>query len=172
MFYRNVNTLILFALLAISLQTAAAQTDSLYMSIDSTTFVSEKSTSVLQRRGADYLKVDLSKMQTLPKILGNTDPLHFVKLLPSVQTVTDFNSNIHIRGCDASHNDMSVDGVPLFGVNHLLGLFSIFNPAHYSDMSFSNSAPSNRLGGMVSMELPDTLKKKVTGDISVTGSMD
>ena len=167
MFYRNVNTLILFALLAISLQTAAAQTDSLYMSIDSTTFVSEKSTSVIQRRGADYLKVDLSKMQTLPKILGNTDPLHFVKLLPSVQTVTDFNSNIHIRGCDASHNDMSVDGVPLFGVNHLLGLFSIFNPAHYSDMSFSNSAPSNRLGGMVSMELPDTLKKKVTGDISV-----
>lgn len=167
MLKRNVNILILFALLALSLQTATAQTDSLYMSIDSTTFVSEKSTSAILRSGTDYLKVDLSRMQGLPKILGNTDPLHFVKLLPSVQTVTEFNSNIHIRGCDAAHNDMSVSGVPVFGVNHLLGLFSIFNPTHYPNMTFSNASSSNRLGGTVFMDLPDTLQKKVTGDVSV-----
>ena len=158
---------ILFALWAMSGKTAGAQTDSLYMSIDSLTFVSEKPTSVIIRSRADLLTVDMVQMQGLPKILGNTDPLHFVKLLPGVQTVTEFNSSIHIRGCDAAHNDMTVGGVPIFGVNHLLGLFSVFNPAHYPRMSFSNVSPSNRLGGMVAMDLPDTLRKKVTGDVSV-----
>lgn len=147
--------------------TAVAQTDSLYMSIDSLTFVSEKSTSAILRSRSDQLTVDLVRLQGLPKILGNTDPLHFVKLLPAVQTTTEYDSNIYIRGCDASHNDMTIGDVPLFGVNHLLGLFSIFNPAHYPRMTFSNMSSSNRLGGTVAMDLPDTLKKKVTGDVSV-----
>lgn len=147
--------------------TAVAQTDSLYMSIDSLTFVSEKSTSAILRSRSDQLTVDLVRLQGLPKILGNTDPLHFVKLLPAVQTTTEYNSNIYIRGCDASHNDMTIGGAPVFGVNHLLGLFSIFNPAHYPRMTFSNMSSSNRLGGTVAMDLPDTLKKKVTGDVSV-----
>jgi hypothetical protein len=158
---------ILFALLVVPVWTAGAQTDSLFMSIDSLTFVSAKTTSVIGRSRSDYLKVDMAKMQGLPKILGNTDPLHFVKFLPGVQTTTEFNSSIHIRGCDGAHNDMSIGGVPVYGVNHLLGLFSIFNPSHYRKMTFSTSSTSNRLGGTVEMDLPDTLKKKVTGDISV-----
>ena len=151
----------------LSVWSAGAQTDSLYMYLDSLTFVSEKSTSTIVRSRSDLLTVDLAQMQGLPKILGNTDPLHFVKLLPGVQTTTEYDSNIYIRGCDASHNDMTIGGVPLFGVNHLLGLFSIFNPSHYPKMTFSNASSSNRLGGTVAMDLPDTLHKKVTGDISV-----
>ena len=144
-----------------------AQTDSLYMHIDSTTVVSSRSTSTLRQTSDHLMKIDVSLMQSLPKILGNTDPLHFVKLLPGVQTNSEHDSGIHIQGCDAAHNDVSVAGVPLFGVNHMLGLFSIFNPEHYPQMSFSHSSSSNRLGGMLRMELPDTLRKKVTGSVSV-----
>lgn len=109
----------------------------------------------------------MSLMQSMPKILGNTDPLHFIRLLPGVQTNSEYDSGIHIHGCDASHNEMSIGGVPLFGVNHLLGLFSIFNPEHYTNMSFSPSSKSNRLGGSLIMELPDTLKEKISGSVSV-----
>lgn len=137
------------------------------MTIDSVTFVSEKTTSTIRRSRSDMMRVDLDSMQGLPQILGNTDPLHFVKLLPGVQTVTEFDSGIRIRGCESSHNDVTVGGVPLYGVNHLLGLFSIFNPRHYPEMTFSTSSSSNRLGGTLRMELPDTLHKKVTGDVSV-----
>ena len=164
---KRVGLNILFALLALSVRTATAQTDSLYMSIDSVTFVSSRSTSVISRSRTDVLEVDMEKMQGLPKILGNTDPLNFIKLLPGVQTTTEFNSSIHIRGCDGAHNDMTIGGVPVFGVNHLLGLFSVFNPSHYRNMTFSTSSASNRLGGTVAMELPDTLKEKVSGDVSV-----
>lgn len=146
---------------------AEAQTDSLYMRLDSTTVVSKRHTSAFRQTSQGLMKVDLSLIQSMPKILGNTDPLHFVRLLPGVQTNSEYNSGIHIHGCDASHNEMSIAGVPLFGVNHLLGLFSVFNPEHYKEMTFSHTAGSNRLGGMLRMELPDTLQKKVSGSVSL-----
>ena len=144
-----------------------AQIDSLYMYIDSTTVVSARSTSVIRQTSSQMMKIDMGQMQSMPKILGNTDPLHFVKLLPGVQTSTEYDSGIRVQGCDAAHNEMSVAGVPVFGVNHLLGFFSVFNPEHYSKMSFSHSSASNRLGGTLRMELPDTLKKPVTASVAV-----
>ena len=157
----------MFALMALFSLTAGAQTDPLYMSIDSLTFVGGKNTSAILKSNSQVLSIDLAQMQSMPKILGNTDPLHVIKMLPGVQTTTEFNSNIYIRGCDAAHNDMTVGGVPMFGINHLMGLFSIFNPSHYPKMDFFNASSSNRLGGTVAMALPDTLSKRVTGDVSV-----
>lgn len=157
----------LLILLTVKPSEAEAQTDSLYMLIDSTTVVSERHSSALRLASGQIMKIDMDMIQNLPKILGNTDPLHFVKLLPGVQTNSEQDSGIHIQGCDAAHNEMSVGGVPVFGVNHMLGLFSIFNPEHYSQMSFSHNSTFNRLGGMLRMELPDTLKKKVEGAVSV-----
>lgn len=148
------------------LQEAGAQTDSLYMSLDSTTVVSMKSSSSVQMTSEDVLEVDVQMVQSLPKFLGTTDPVHFVKLLPGVQTSTELDSGLHVHGCDASHNEISVAGVPVFGVNHLFS-FSVFNPEHYSQMQFSHSSSSNRLGGTFRMALPDTLSGKVSGKVSL-----
>lgn len=160
----------LFALLiflAVRLPGAEAQTDSLHLYLDSTTVVSARNTSTVRQNAAHLMKIDISRMQGLPKILGNTDPLHFVRFLPGVQTSTEYDSGIRVQGCDAAHNEMSVSGVPVFGVNHLLGFFSVFNPEHYTSMTFSHSSSSTRLGGTLRMELPDTLRKPVTGSVSV-----
>jgi hypothetical protein len=62
---------------------------------------------------------------------------------------------------------MSVGGVPVFGVNHMLGLFSVFNPEHYTQMNFSHTSTSNRLGGTLRMELPDAPQRQAEGNISV-----
>ena len=161
--------LISFALLFLTLRPleAEAQTDSVYMHIDSTTVVSEKHTSTIKRTADKLLKIDLGEMQSMPKVLGNTDPLHFIKLLPGVQTNSEHDSGIHIQGCDAEHNEMSVGGVPVFGVNHMLGLFSVFNPEHYAQMNFSHTSGSNRLGGTLRMELPDAPQRQAEGNISV-----
>lgn len=163
------NIVLLFAL-CVSLffiKEASAQTDSLYMFIDSTTVVSERNTSTIRQTRDRMLEINLTQMQSMPKLLGNTDPLHFVRLLPGVQTNAENDSGIHIQGSDSQHNEMSVAGVPLFGVNHMFGLFTIFNPEHYSKMNFSHSSSSNRLGGTLRMELPDTLTKRIEGSVSV-----
>lgn len=144
-----------------------AQTDSLHLSLEEATVTSLKNNSVIRHSSEGMMKVDMKLMQNLPQILGNTDPLRFVRLLPGVQTNSDCDSGIHIQGCDNAHNEVSIGGIPVYGATHLLGLFSIFNPSHYGNMTFSNSSSSNRLGGLVNVELPDTLKEKVSGDVSV-----
>lgn len=163
--------LILFAFLALTVLStpeAEAQTDSLYLHLDSTTFVTEKHSSAIQETLHGVTKIDVDMIQSLPKILGNTDPVNFIRNLPGVQTSSEYDSGIHIQGCDNSHNDISLGGVPVFGASHLFGLFSIFNPTHYSKMEFRpSSGASNRLGGMLNMALPDTLDKRFSGDINV-----
>ena len=146
---------------------AGAQTDSLYLFIDSMTFVSEQHTSMLRSSSGGVSKVDVDMLQNLPKIMGNTDPLQFLRLLPGIQTNSECDAGIHIHGCDNAHNDVSLGGVPIYGASHLLGLFSVFNPSHYTEMEFSESSSSNRLGGMVSMSLPDIPDRKLTGDFSI-----
>ena len=86
-------------------QEARAQTDSLYLELQGTTFVGREHSSSIKKIDGDGLKVDLKQIQNLPKILGNTDPLSFVRLLPGVQTGSEYDSGINVQGCDNAHND-------------------------------------------------------------------
>lgn len=144
-----------------------AQTDSLHMRLDSSVFVSRRNNSAIRKNSEGILVVDMEKMSKLPKFMGNNDPVRFVRLLPGVQTNSDSDAGIHIQGCDNSHNEISLGGVPVYGANHLLGLFSVFNPSHYQSMSYAGNSLSNRLGGVMEMKLPDPVRDKVSGDLSV-----
>lgn len=161
---------ILFAslcVIALMADDSKAQTDSLYYDIDSITFTAGIKTTAIKKTGPMTTGVDLDRIQSLPKIMGNTDPVNFIRNLPGVQTGTEYDSGIHIQGCDNAHNHISMAGVPIYGANHLFGFFSIFNPTHFNRMTFSRTASGNRLGGSLEMGLPDTLKKKATGEIAL-----
>ena len=169
----NIRIIILFALLIgllFSPKESRAQTDSLHLDIEETVFTGRRNTSVIKKVDGSDIEVDLDGIRAMPQILGNSDPLTFVKMLPGVQTGSEYDSGIYIQGCDNAHNDFSISGVPVFGSTHLFGLFSIFNPSHYRKMTFSQSANtlsgSNRLGGLVSMQLPDSIETKVSGDFT------
>ena len=112
--------------------------------------------------------VNTSKIASVPSFLGNADPLRFVRLLPSVQISTELEGGLYMQGSDHSHTRVSQGGVPLYGVQHLLGLFSVFNTPHYKGMQYATSAgPESRLGGALDMQLKDTLARRIGGDVSV-----
>lgn len=148
-----------------------AQTDSLYMDLDSAMFSSYRHTSALKSVAGNELEMDLSQIQSYPKILGNTDPMNMLKYFAGVQTASEYDSGIHIQGCDNAHNYIASGGVPVYGANHLFGLFSVFNPSHYPKMKFRRSvvfsSVANRLGGYIDMMLPDSLDGKVSGDFAI-----
>ena len=144
-----------------------AQTDSLYNELDSTILLSSRHSSSVRNIRGGIAEIDLRQIQNLPNILGNTDPVRFIRNLPAVQTNSEYDSGIHIQGCDNAHNDISIAGVPIYGVSHLFGLFSIFNPAHYGQMTFASSSTANRLGGTLEMGHPDTLDRKISGEVTV-----
>ena len=66
---------------------------------------------------------NMRMMNDMPKILGNADPMHYAQMLPGVQTNNEYNGGIHVQGSENEHNELSIAGVPLYNVNHLLGFF-------------------------------------------------
>jgi len=154
-------------LLGVSPLKTSAQTDSIvHYSIDSTVVSASRRTSPVSLQGTT--KVDIGGLSTLPTIMGTADPLRFLRLLPSVQTGSEIDAGIHIQGCDHGHNIVTVDGMPVYGANHLLGIFSVFNPAHFQKMDYSTMAGDRgRLGGAVDM-IPyrKIQEERVTGDLS------
>lgn len=125
--------------------------------------------SGFDNKGEGRIELSSDLIQASPKFLGTADPINLMKFLPGVQTLTDFQSGIHICGGEDSHNMVSISGVPVFGAKHLLGLFSVFNPSHYSRTEIARTAKmtSNRIGGMIEMSLPDTCQRAVSGELAV-----
>ena len=114
---------------------------------------------------------DMSKMNILPQIFGNADPLHYTQTLPGIQTNNEYRSGINIEGCDNQHNAISIEGVPIYNVNHLLGFFSTFNTSHFSSLSIAKglvyAGSPNRLGGQLEMIHDTETTDSATGVISL-----
>lgn len=113
----------------------------------------------------------MTSMNELPKILGNADPIHYTQMLPGIGTNAEYQSGIHVQGCDNSHNIVSINEVPLYNVNHLLGFFSIFNASHFSTLNIKKSlydvSTANRLGGGLDMKTNDNIPDSINGEFAV-----
>lgn len=99
-------------------------------------------------------KVDVEAIETLPKLLGNTDLLGYAKMLPGVQTTNEATSGINVEGCDNSHNLITLDGIPIYSPTHLFGFVSSFNSSHFKSMDLDPQAPvgeSGRIGAHMSL---------------------
>lgn len=141
------------------------------ISLDSVVVTGHQVPSPLSSSADGTVLWDMKMMNEMPKILGNADPIHYTQLLPSVQTNNEYDSGLHIQGCDNTHNMVSIDGVPLYNVAHLMGFFSVFNASHYSALQLQSTAKdasyANRLGGFLTMNLPHKVQERPDGEFSV-----
>lgn len=153
-------------LLSVFCTEARAQIDSLQL--DSTVLSAAAKSQLLDFSKAGVATMDVAELALMPSVLGNADPLHFVQMLPSMQTNSEIDAGIHIQGCDHQHNLVALDGVPIYGATHLMGLFSVFNPSHYRSMSYSTVASGvNRLGGIIDMHTRRSIPERVGGEASI-----
>lgn len=57
--------------------------------------------------------------------LGEGDPIRWAQGLPGVSTGADGTTSMYVRGGGAGNNLFSLDGVPVYGYSHILGLTTI-----------------------------------------------
>lgn len=150
---------------------AVAQTDSLYNLLDTLAVTGKRIDIEIKGNVANTLNWDMDMMHGLPKILGNADPMRYTQLLPGIQTCSEYDSGIHIQGCDNSHNFVGIEGVPVYNASHLLGLFSTFNASHFQSMDISKNpfkaSHPNRIGGILEMRLHDNIHTNVNGGLEI-----
>jgi len=51
-----------------------------------------------------------------------------LQLLPEVQSGRQGMTGLYVRGGGPDQNLILLDGIPLYNVSHLSGIFSVFNP--------------------------------------------
>ena len=83
-------------------------------------------------------------------ILSSPDVIKTIQQLPGVASGTELLSGLYVRGGDGSDNLYLIDGVPLYQVTHLVGLFSSFNTDVTESVDFYKSGFPARYGGRLS----------------------
>ena len=54
--------------------------------------------------------------------LGEADPVKFIQTLPGVSAGMEGSSAYYVRGGNGANNLTTLDGIPVYGAGHLLGL--------------------------------------------------
>ena len=144
--------------------------DNKSVSLDSVVVVGNTHGTNLRKSQDGTMYWNLRMMNDLPKILGNADPLHYSQMLPGISTNGEYDAGLHVMGCDNGHNRISIDGTPLYGASHILGLFSIFNAAHFQQMvikKLPDASSADYLGAELTMQTHYEPTDSLTGEVAV-----
>lgn len=86
----------------------------------------------------------------LPVLFGEPDVIKTLQTLPGVSQGVEGFSGLYVHGGDNDQNLFSYNGIPLYHVAHLGGIFSSFNVSTINKIDFFKSAFPARFGGRIS----------------------
>ena len=89
-----------------------------------------------QQLRADGYVLDPISIQRVMSPLGEGDAIKYIQTLPGVTMGGEGGSAIYVRGGNMGSNLMTIDGVPLYGISHLLGLTTVFPGNVIGETSF------------------------------------
>jgi len=122
-----------------------------------------------QRPNGFYL--NLKAIKDIPTFMGEPDVIRAVQMLPGVQGAGESAGGINVRGGGTDQNLVLLDGVPVYNIVHVFGLFSIINPGSVNSVEIIKggfSAKHNgRLASIFDIRLKDGNNQKLAANISL-----
>lgn len=117
------------------------------------------------------IEVPITQIKTIPALFGEADVIKSLQLLPGVQSGTEGTAGMYVRGGGPDENLLIFDGVPVYNVNHAMGLFSVFNPDAVKNVTlYKGSFPARfgeRLSSVVDIRMKDGDDKNYHGTVSI-----
>ncbi len=113
----------------------------------------------VQRAQPGVIDIPISKIKELPAILGETDVLKIVQLLPGVQSGNEGTTGFFVRGGNADQNLVKLDEAVVYNPNHLFGFFSTFNSRALNNVNLIKGGFPAQHGGRLSSILDITMKE-------------
>lgn len=132
----------------------------------------------LQKREKESEKVQMSsvdipikQIKEIPALFGEKDVLKVIQLLPGVQSGSEGQSGLYVRGGGPDQNLIILDGATVYNAQHLFGFFSLFNGDALRSVELIKGGFPARYGGRLSsvidMNMKDGNKEKTTGELGV-----
>ncbi|HET8885969.1 MAG TPA: TonB-dependent receptor [Salinimicrobium sp.] len=95
----------------------------------------------------------IGTIKKMPVVLGETDVIKSILLLPGVTSGGEGAAGFNVRGGAADQNLILLDEATLYNSSHLFGFFSVFNPDAIKDLKLYKGGIPARYGGRISSVL-------------------
>lgn len=111
---------------------------------------SAKDNAGILATGMGVTDIGVSQIEHTPSLLGETDVIRTIQLMPGVQPGSDGGSALYVRGGNGDENLILLDGTPIYKIDHLFGFFSVFTPEALKKVTFYKSSYPARYNGRLS----------------------
>jgi outer membrane cobalamin receptor len=112
--------------------------------------VTAERTPLQQTTRTSTVEITAARAKQTPTLLGETDVLKTLQLMPGVQSGNEGTSGLYVRGGTPDQNLVMLDGAPLYNVSHLFGFLSVFNPDIVQNVQLTKGGFPARYGGHLS----------------------
>ncbi|MFT6851101.1 MAG: hypothetical protein ACJATA_001919 [Sphingobacteriales bacterium] len=117
------------------------------------------------------IEIPIKMIRELPVIFGEKDVIKTLQLLPGVQSGSEGQAGLYVRGGGPDQNLIILDDAVVYNANHLFGFFSTFNGDAIKNVSLIKGGFPARYGGRLSSVIDLTMKdgnmEKTSGEIGI-----
>ncbi|RYF96272.1 MAG: TonB-dependent receptor, partial [Chitinophagaceae bacterium] len=124
-------------------------------------------------RNSQMGRIDLSinQIKSVPVLMGETDILKTLQLLPGVRNAGEGNTGLYVRGGGPDQNLILLDDAIVYNTGHLFGFFSIFNADAIKNTSLIKGGMPSQYGGRLSSVLDVAMKEGNMKKFEVDGGL-
>lgn len=127
--------------------------------LDEILITAEQTELIEERSQMSTIEIPIAQIKKIPPLLGETDVLKALQLLPGVQSGGEGQSGLYVRGGSPDQNLILLDGVPVYNASHLFGFFSVFNADAIKDVKLIKGGFPARYGGRLSSVIDINMKE-------------
>lgn len=117
------------------------------------------------------LDVPVSHIRNTPVLFGEADVLKAIQMMPGVQGGSEGMTGLYVRGGGPDENLILLDGIPIYNVDHMLGVLSVFQTEAVKKVTLYKGSFPARYGGRVSsivdIRTNDGNMKKTSGSVGI-----
>jgi len=110
------------------------------------------------------MKLESKMLKQLPVMMGESDVLKIVQVMPGVQASSEASTGYSVRGGSSDQNLIVLDEATVYNASHVMGLFSVFNSDAIKDVKlYKGDIPASsggRLSSLLDVRQKDGNKKQ------------
>lgn len=120
--------------------------------IDEIVVTSQDKKEQLRKAEMGIEKLQSKTIKSVPVLLGETDVIKVMQLMPGVQAASEGSTGFSVRGGNPDQNLVLLDGSVIYNSGHFMGFFSVFNNDAVTDVKlYKGDMPANYGGRLASM---------------------
>lgn len=135
--------------------------------IDEVTITAKRKDENVKAVQMSSVKLQSKEIKKIPALLGETDVIKALQLMPGIQAVGEGFSGFNVRGGSADQNLILLDEATVYNSSHLMGFFSIFNNDVIKEIQlYKGDIPAKyggRLSSLLEVHMKEGNSKKLSG---------